>query len=86
MDSEKTERKARQLFAEIGAVRDGADYSDEIDELRDELRQLQSGLESARSDLLEQVSDIRFLLNGTISQSRRDDVHFARDREAPNKE
>ena len=71
MDPEKTERKARQLFAEIGAVRDGTDYSDEIDELRDELRQLQLGLESARSDLLEQVSDIRFPLNGIIDNQTR---------------
>jgi hypothetical protein len=66
VESEETEKKARKLFDEIGAATDGADRSDEIDELREDLAQIQSKLESARSDLLEQVSDIRFPLDGTI--------------------
>lgn len=66
VESEETEKKARKLFDEIGAATDAADRSDEIDELREDLAQVQSKLESARSDLLEQVSDIRFPLDGTI--------------------
>lgn len=66
VESEETEKKARQLFAEVGAAKDGADVSDQIDELRNERKELEKELESVRSGLLEQVADIRFPLDGTI--------------------
>lgn len=75
VESEETEKKARQLFAEVGAAKDGADVSDQIDELRDERNQLEEELESVRSELLEQVADIRFPLDGTI-ENQGDEVVF----------
>jgi len=65
-ESEETEKKARQLFAEIGSAKGGADNSEQIDELRDERNRLEVELESVKSELLEQVADIRFPLDGTI--------------------
>lgn len=75
VESEETEKKARQLFAEVGAAKDGADVSDQIDELRNEREELREELESVRSELLEQVADIRFPLDGTI-ENRGDEVVF----------
>lgn len=75
VDSEETEKKARQLFAEVGAAKDGADVSDQIDELRDERKEVEGELESVRSELLEQVADIRFPLDGTI-ENQGDKVVF----------
>jgi TolA-binding protein len=75
VESEETEKKARQLFVEVGAAKDGADVSDQIDELRDERKELKEELESIRSELLEQVADIRFPLDGTI-ENQGDKVVF----------
>lgn len=75
VESEETEKKARQLFAEVGAAKDGADISNQIDELRDERNELEEELESVRSELLEQVADIRFPLDGTI-ENQGDEVVF----------
>lgn len=66
VESKETEEKARQLFAEVGAAKDGADVSDQIDDLREKLTQLEDELDSVSSELLEQVADIRFPLDGTI--------------------
>ena len=76
VESEETEKKARQLFAEVGAAKDGADVSDQIDKLRDERGELEGELESVRSELLEQVADIRFPLDGTI-ENQGDEVVFS---------
>ena len=75
VESEETEKKARQLFAEVGAVKDGADVSYQLDELRNERKELEKELESVRSELLEQVADIRFPLDGTI-KNQGDEVVF----------
>lgn len=75
VESEETEKKARQLFTEVGAAEDGANVSDQIDELRDEQRDLEKKVESVRSELLEQVTDIRFPLDGTI-ENRDTEVVF----------
>lgn len=66
--SEETEKKARQLFSEVGSAKDGSDKSEQIDELREEQNQLKQELESVRSELLEHVADIRFPLDGTIEK------------------
>lgn len=65
-ESEETEKKARQLFAEVGSAEDGADSSQQIDGLREKQDQLEAEMESVRSELLEQLADIRFPLDGTI--------------------
>ena len=75
VESKETEQKARQLFAEVGAAKDGASTSEKIDELREERNQIEQELESVRSNLLEQVADIRFPLNGTIN-NQGDEVVF----------
>jgi phage host-nuclease inhibitor protein Gam len=75
VESEETEKKARQLFTEVGATEDGADVSDQIDELRDERKDFEKKVESVRSELLEQVTDIRFPLDGTI-ENRDGEVVF----------
>lgn len=67
VDSEETEEKARKLFAEIGSTENGPDHSNQIDELRSERRELEAELGTVESELLEQVADIRFPLDGTIN-------------------
>lgn len=66
VESEETEEKARELFAEVGSAEDGTDHSDQIDELREKRTELESDLDSVREELLEQLADIRFPLDGTI--------------------
>jgi len=75
VESEETEKKARQLFAEVGSAKNGTDVSDQIDELRSERDELEEKLESVKSNLLEQVADIRFPLDGTI-ENQEDKVVF----------
>lgn len=68
VESEETEEKARQLFAEVGDAKDGNDVSDQIDELRKKRDELEEQLESIKEDLWKQVADIRFPLDGTIEK------------------
>lgn len=75
VESKETEKKARQLFAEVGAAKNGTGVSDQIDELRTERDEIEGELESMRSNLLEQVADIRFPLDGTI-ENQEDTVVF----------
>lgn len=66
VESEETEEKARELFAEVGSAGDGSNRSDEIDALREKRAELESDLDTVREELLEQLADIRFPLDGTI--------------------
>jgi predicted nucleic acid-binding Zn-ribbon protein len=65
-DSEETEEKARQMFAQVGSAKDGIADSEELDELKSELKGLEEDRESLKEDLWEQMADIRFPLDGTI--------------------
>lgn len=77
-ESEETEKKARQLFAEVGSADDGTDSSEQIDGLREKRDELEAELESVKSELLEQLADIRFPLEGTI-ESEEEKVVFPYD-------
>lgn len=64
--SEETEQKAREFFSNVGQVEEGGSKTEEIDELRDELQDIEQSIETTREELQELLVNVQFPLNETI--------------------
>lgn len=65
--SEETERKAREFFSDVGGSEQQSTKTQEIDELRQDLSELEKTLETTREELQELLVDVQFPLNETIN-------------------
>lgn len=74
-ESEDTEKKARQLFDEIGRTNGESSKTEKLDSLHDEKEKLQEDGAEIESNLLELLVDIRFPLDGTV-QGDQQSVEF----------
>lgn len=64
--SEETEKKAREFFSDVGGGEQQSAKTQEIDELRQDLSDLEETLENTREELQELLVDVQFPLNETI--------------------
>lgn len=74
-DSEDTERKARQLFNEVGHTNGEPSKAERLDSLREKKNKLQDNLTDAEENLLELLVDVRFPFEETI-QGEQPPVEF----------
>lgn len=65
--SEETEKKAREFFSDVGGSEQQSTKTQEIEELRQDLSELEETLETTREELQELLVDIQFPLNETIN-------------------
>lgn len=68
-ESEGTERKARELFSEVGSSGENTSKTAEIDDLREEKQKLEEELKTVRERLLKFLVDVSFPLNEEINTS-----------------
>lgn len=64
--SEETEKKAREFFSDVGRGEQQSTKTQEIDELRQDLSELEETLETTREELQELLVNVQFPLNETI--------------------
>lgn len=64
--SEETEKKARQFFSKVGQADEESSKTQEIDELRKELHEIEESIEMVREELQELLVNVQFPLNETI--------------------
>lgn len=81
-DSEETEQKAREFFSNVGGLEQQSSKTQEIDELRGELVELEDSLETTREELQELLVEVQFPLNETIGVGD-DQVEFPYSEEVP---